>query len=74
MNALARAESAVGRWEKNGDLKKEAAYFFLLFTTISEEPCSTGFKFIKPIEYLGHQREKIRDIPDEMELYMVKKC
>lgn len=74
MNALARSESAVSKWEREGQFVDpvEAAHYFLLWEERRGLPKVKGFAFETPSIYLGKPREDIRDIPPRMEIYRVR--
>jgi len=76
MNMLARTESAVGDWEKSGAVKKSYGHCFLLWVKGKDKELSQlstdGFHLAPPTEYLGKEREEIRDVVEGMEIYQVK--
>jgi len=72
MNALARAESAVGKWEKEGVFKDSAvAHSFLLWDKKRATPSLAGTTFEDAESFLGRKREEIRDVPEGLEIFRV---
>jgi hypothetical protein len=72
MNALARAESAVGKWEKAGELEMRAAHCFLLWDTARALPALDNVEWEKAADFLGKEYDAIRDVPEPLQIFRVK--
>jgi CheY-like chemotaxis protein len=71
MNFLARGESEIGTWEKQGDFERRPGESFLLRRIKQGLPVACDFRFESCQEFLGRPRGKIRDLPEEVEIYRV---
>lgn len=73
MNALARAESAIGQWERDRtvQLAGTGCHIFLLWPGQKAMPSSPRWRFQLPGEFIGRTPKAIRDVPRGLLLYRV---
>ena len=70
MNFLARAESAIGGWEKDEGYASERGESFLLWRKDREDdPDFPGFSFQDQEEFRGREREEVRDLSEHVEIF-----